>query len=77
MIGKKEWFTTRRYYGWGLRPITWQGWVYIFVILAVVLSIEYGPFWADDQSTRLGLLYGWVALAIADTVHIWVSLKGK
>ncbi|MFH1132925.1 MAG: hypothetical protein V1735_00375 [Nanoarchaeota archaeon] len=34
MIGKPEWFTYR-IFGWGLRPKTWQGWVYILAWLGL------------------------------------------
>ena len=27
MFGKPEWFVKRQA-GWGLQPVTWQGWVY-------------------------------------------------
>lgn len=30
MFGKPEWFVPKRI-GWGLTPVTWQGWVYALV----------------------------------------------
>jgi hypothetical protein len=36
MIAKKEWFKPR-IFGWGLRPVTWEGWIYI--VIAVLLII--------------------------------------
>ncbi len=77
MIGKKEWFTTKRYFGWGLRPVTWQGWVYVGGYLAVLMFIVYQPFWVVDNNTGFALTVGWNVLFLADAIHIWVSLKGK
>ena len=34
MIGKPEWFTYR-IFGWGLRPKTKQGWLYILIALII------------------------------------------
>jgi cobalamin biosynthesis protein CobD/CbiB len=35
MFGKTVWFKEKKI-GWGLRPVTWQGWVYSLVWLLVV-----------------------------------------
>lgn len=35
MIGKKEWFR-KKTFGWGLTPKTWQGWVYVAVLLVLI-----------------------------------------
>lgn len=43
MIAKPEWFTRRKYLGWGLMPVTWQGWVYIAVVvlpLVLILTMD-------------------------------------
>jgi hypothetical protein len=39
MFGKPEWFRDKKV-GWGLNPITWQGWVYTAVWGAAIA----GPF---------------------------------
>lgn len=36
MFGKPEWFREKSF-GWGLMPITWQGWVYVLVWTSVML----------------------------------------
>ncbi len=36
MFGKPEWFKEKTF-GWGLTPITWQGWVYTLVWLGVLV----------------------------------------
>lgn len=53
MFGKPEWFVPKRF-GWGLTPVTWQGWVYAGVWSAV-LSL---PFVA------LLLAKGWVEAVV-------------
>ena len=36
MFGKPHWFKPRTI-GWGLNPITWQGWVYSLIWVAVLV----------------------------------------
>ena len=36
MFGKKEWFRPKTF-GWGLRPVCWQGWVYAGVWTLVLI----------------------------------------
>ncbi|MBI3888946.1 hypothetical protein HY311_04140 [Candidatus Nomurabacteria bacterium] len=44
MIGKPQWFKRRKYTGWGFTPVTWEGWVYIFIaILPLVLIRVFSP----------------------------------
>ena len=37
MIAKKEWFKPR-IAGWGLRPITWEGWLYVAIVIALIFG---------------------------------------
>ena len=37
MFGKPEWFREKTV-GWGLMPITWQGWAYVGAWIAVLLT---------------------------------------
>lgn len=39
MIGKANWFRRRKYTGWGFTPVTWQGWVYVFVMILPFIFI--------------------------------------
>ena len=39
MLGNPNWFKRRKYSGWRLTPKTWQGWVYIGILLASAFSI--------------------------------------
>jgi len=45
MIAKKEWFKPR-VFGWSLRPVTWEGWVYIAIVALIALfplSLPFNP----------------------------------
>lgn len=33
---KPEWFRRRKYSGWGVTPITWQGWLTIIVLVSPI-----------------------------------------
>jgi len=37
MFGKPEWFREKST-GWGVSPVSWQGWVYAFTWLAVIVA---------------------------------------
>ena len=50
-IGKKYWFVPKNY-GWGLMPISWQGWVAVLVYIGLVLLyLVYG--YGFDLSTKV------------------------
>lgn len=74
MIGKAEWFRERRY-GWGLTPVTWQGWIYVGATLAIV-SIPFCFFVLNDNVVAALI---WMPLSIAgiafDTGRIMQSMK--
>lgn len=72
MFGKPEWFKPRKYTGWGLTPKTWQGWVYIAVILIPFIIFQSIPIWTD--SVRLVVTFVWIGLLVLDTVPIMRKL---
>ena len=39
MFGKPQWFRPKTF-GWGLTPVTWQGWVYTLIWCGLLI----GPF---------------------------------
>lgn len=70
MIAKKEWFKPR-ILGWGLRPVMWQGWVYIaiailFVLVALNLPVE--------ERVKLPLLAVVAVVFIIDTLIVMVQM---
>ncbi|MFA6065296.1 MAG: hypothetical protein WCW44_06040 [archaeon] len=73
MIGKPEWFERRKYGGWGLVPKTWQGWIYLAVMVAIVFAIQMVPIF--DSNTRLLVTLIWAAILVIDTVDMMIKLK--
>ena len=71
MIGKPEWFKRRKYTGWGFSPATWEGWVYIIVMVLPVIIVS--------NITALGIgrvvfLIVWAIIFCVDFVDIIVHL---
>lgn len=73
MLGKAEWFQKRKYGGWGLSPRTWQGWVYIFVFIGILLGFQSLPFW--DTATRTIFTATWALILFFDTLYIMATLQ--
>ena len=74
MIGKTEWFKRRKYTGWGVgTPKTWQGWVYIAVILIPFIVFQLLPFW--DNTMRLAITVIWVVIIGIDVTDMMIRSK--
>ncbi len=67
MIGCKEWFE-RRWFGWGLTPVTWQGWVYVLVAMAGLFFFAFQKILPIAAETSYKLCLIWLALFLLDTV---------
>lgn len=71
MFGKPEWFRAKKF-GWGLVPITWQGWVYTgswcaAIVLPYLLLVERHQAW---EATT------WMSLGIGALVYdVWQILR--
>lgn len=63
MIGKPEWFTYR-IFGWGVRPRTWQGWVYLAAVAAIMGLIKFLPVANAIRMWCFGILVGLVVLDV-------------
>lgn len=72
MIANPEWFTRRKYTGWGLTPAKWQGWVYLFVIILPVIIINQIPIGKNVQTI---LLFVWLGIMCIDIVDMMIHLK--
>ena len=70
MIGKPEWFTYR-VLGWGLRPKTWQGWAYVAVGVAIVMSTTLLPISDAARAWVSGIL---LTIFVADVLHMMMKL---
>ena len=64
LIGRKAWFGPRRL-GWGLSPISPEGWVVALVTVVAVIGIA-----------TLARHEAWLALVVAFALVILVFLKG-
>ncbi len=72
MFGKPEWFERRKYGGWGLHPKTWQGWLYIAVMVLPYIIFQSLPYW--DETTRTYVTVAWVLFLLLDVGHIMLNL---
>lgn len=73
MIGNPNWFEVRKYGGWGVRPATWQGWVYIaaiIILLLIIMSIT-----GLTTSTRTILSIFWLVTVCIDVLDIMIHIK--
>ncbi|MHA1873274.1 MAG: hypothetical protein ACTSVB_04085 [Candidatus Heimdallarchaeaceae archaeon] len=73
MIAKVSWFKRRKYGGWGVSPKTWQGWVYIALMILPFIIFQALPYW--NTETRLYVTLGWVIFLMLDILPIMVTLK--
>lgn len=71
MIGKAEWFRRRKYTGWGFTPVTWQGWLYTFVLVLPFIAFTY--FNTASQVWVIALVI-WALVFCADFIHIAIHL---
>jgi hypothetical protein len=72
MIGKKEWFTTRKYTGWGLTPTCWQGWAYIAAIAAPMVVLQYLTI---EDNIKTGLMMVWAIIFSIDVIDLMIKIK--
>ena len=70
MIGKPEWFTYR-IFGWGVRPKTKEGYIYILVWIAVIAAIAALPL---EEMLRALLFVVALVVIVIDTMHIMMQL---
>ncbi len=71
MIGKHHWFKRRKYTGWGFSPATWQGWVYLLVLVAPILLIT-----SDNSVNKIEIVFLviWGLVFTFDFIDIMVHL---
>ncbi|MFW6273226.1 MAG: DUF3796 domain-containing protein [bacterium] len=73
MIAKASWFKRRKFGGWGVSPKTWQGWIYIAIMLIPFIIFQALPYWSTQ--TRLYVTLGWVVFLMLDIIPIMVTLR--
>ncbi|NCN86339.1 hypothetical protein GW932_00755 [archaeon] len=72
MIGKAEWFQRRKYGGWGIRPKTWQGWVYIACFLLPIFVFN---LFVTSTKSRTIFISVWAFILVVDAIDIMRKLK--
>jgi len=73
MIGRPEWFTRRKYGGWGLYPKAWQGWVYTAVMVVPFILVQYASFISENAKTIFMVV--WAVIIGVDIISIMAKLK--
>ena len=73
VIAKSEWFERRKYAGWGLSIKTWQGSVYIAVILSVFIALQLIPNLSTEN--RLIITGFWLVFLLVDLLDMMWKLK--
>lgn len=73
MIGKAEWFTRRKYGGWGLFPKVWQGWVYVLAIATPFILMQYTNFLSEKA--KIVFMVVWGIIIAVDMIDIMARLK--
>ena len=72
MIANPNWFSPRKYSGWGLTPNCWQGWLYIVIIvlpLLILNKLSLPSTWSTVLTTV------WALVFFLDFVHIFMNIK--
>lgn len=72
MIGNPRWFMRRKWGGWGVFPITWQGWAYTAAFVVAIFATQFIP---ADQSVRMIALGIIAVILVLDTIDIMIHLK--
>ena len=71
MFGKPQWFREKKL-GWGLVPITWQGWTYTAAWGAAIVL----PYWVLVERHQAWEATTWLTLGIgALTYDVWQVLR--
>ncbi len=72
MLGKPQWFQRRKYAGWGIYPKTYQGWLYLCVLVAGLLLIQFINWPGKNTSTIL--MFIWAGVFVLDTLDIMIRM---
>jgi cobalamin synthase len=73
MIGNAKWFARRKYGGWGLTPVTWQGWVYVALMVAPLIIVPQINAGRDQLSVYF--LFGWALIFAVDIILMMKNMK--
>jgi len=72
MIGKAEWFRMRKYGGWGIRPATKEGWIYIGVVMIPFLLVSILPL-----EEKIKTIVTWILMVglLVEITEIMIRMK--
>jgi len=65
MIANPKWFSVRKFGGWGVVPRTWQGWLYIAVMVLPFMFVK-------PNST---LFFAWLIFLLVDIGDVMIRMK--
>lgn len=65
MIANPKWFSVRKYGGWGVVPRTWQGWLYIAIMIL--------PFMFVKQNSPI--FFAWLIFLLVDIGDVMIRMK--
>jgi len=72
MIANPNWFSIRKYGGWGLTPNCWQGWAYIGVVALPFVLLNLIPL---PEDIRTLAMFTWASIFSLDFIITFVRLK--
>lgn len=72
-FGKPEWFVEKTF-GWGLTPVTWQGWLYTLIWVGAMIL----PFAMLMERQHVWEAFVWLFAIAALLVHdVWHIVQAK
>ena len=74
MIGRPDWFTKKNF-GIGIRPKTWQGWAYLLAAIALIVFVMWQPYWDWSYQTRNTIAIVLAVVVVLDAIHIMYILS--
>lgn len=72
MFAKAAWFNRRKYTGWGLTPRTWQGVLYITIVVMVIFFILS---LSINETIKIALTGVWIFFVLIDILRLMASIK--
>lgn len=74
MIGKPQWFKRRKYLGWGLMPVTWQGWLYSIILVAITIILINLPV---EISLKIAIISIWAIFILIEFGSMMVRINDE
>ena len=65
----------KKYSGIGIKPKTWQGWIYFLIAIALIVFIWWQPLWDWSDQVRNAITIILIVVVVLDTIHIMYLLN--